>query len=33
MYAAVSSAVWTNVVKQQDGHYFDERVAVDLRAV
>jgi hypothetical protein len=31
VYEAVPSSVWTNVVKQQAGHYFDERVAIDLR--
>jgi hypothetical protein len=31
VYAAVADEVWTNVVKEQDGHYFDERVTVDVR--
>jgi hypothetical protein len=22
--------VWTNVVKEQDGHYFDDRVVIHL---
>ena len=30
VYAAVPTAIWTNVVKEHDGHYFDERVTINL---
>jgi hypothetical protein len=30
VYEAVADEVWTNVVKEGDGHIFDERVRVDL---
>jgi len=30
VYAMVPDMIWTNVVKEKDGHYFDERVAIEL---
>lgn len=30
VYQAVVDTIWTNVVKEADGHYFDERVVIDL---
>jgi hypothetical protein len=30
VYAMVPDMMWTNVVKNKDGHYFDERVAIEL---
>jgi hypothetical protein len=30
VYAMVPEAMWTNVVKEVDGHYFDERVPIGL---
>jgi general stress protein 26 len=33
VYAAVPDAIWTNVVIEQSGHYFDERVDVDVTVV
>jgi hypothetical protein len=32
VYRADPSAIWTNVVKQRDGHYLDVRVEIDPRA-
>jgi len=32
VYRADPYAVWTNVVEQRDGHYFDVRVEIDPRA-
>ena len=31
LYQAVPEEMWTNVVKQEDEHYFDERVVIDLK--
>jgi general stress protein 26 len=33
VYAAVPASIWTNVVKEQGGHYFDERVDLDVRVI
>jgi hypothetical protein len=30
VYQAVPDMMWTNVVKHENGHYFDERVVLDL---
>ena len=32
VYEAVPEMIWTNVVKERDGHYFDERVAIHFAA-
>jgi hypothetical protein len=31
MYEAVPGAMWTNVLEEKDGYYFDERIEIDLR--
>jgi hypothetical protein len=31
VYEAVIETAWTNVVSKANGHYFDERVVIDLR--
>src|SRR5262249_50096556 len=31
LYEAIPEQFWTNVLRQQAGHYFDERVSVDLK--
>ena len=30
VYQAVPDAVWTNVLKEEDGYYYDERIDIDL---
>jgi hypothetical protein len=33
MYEAVLEAAWTNILREQDGSYFDERVVVRLKSI
>ncbi|HEY1307385.1 MAG TPA: pyridoxamine 5'-phosphate oxidase family protein [Vicinamibacterales bacterium] len=33
VYEAVPETIWTNVVKMENGHYFDERVVVDIQSL
>ena len=33
VYEAVPSEIWTNVVKMENGHYFDERVPIDRQSL
>jgi general stress protein 26 len=33
VYALSPETVWTNVVKRANGHYFDERIAIDVRTL
>jgi len=33
MYEAAPDMVWANVVKEEGGHYFDERVPIDVQRI
>lgn len=33
IYKAVPETMWTNVVKMEEGHYFDERVVIDPQSL